>query len=261
MRGDQKKYEDFVQQINPYVPAIKKILKDTDKNYEFNISSQRFGLLDTSKLAEAYQGVNTVYLRKGQVKTNKTTLVVLIDASGSMSGRKMLMAKKAGILLNEAFKGLNGVDLYIYSHTADMVERGSTEIKIFREAGKLCDPYALSNLEALDENRDGTAILQTVKRVKKISHAEKILMFVISDGEPCASYFYGSSAIESTRKDVIKATSLGATIIQVTIDTVNRAREMFDYCIDLKNNLSDLPKELGKVIKSAVLKDRKTTII
>ena len=261
--GDKEIYNSIAKAVSKYVPGIRNLIRGVDKNYDFCIYGCRNGLLDTNKLAEAYQGVPQVYIRKGQVKTNRTTVCVLIDESGSMSYRnKDIIAKRAAVLLNEALGNLPGVDLYIYGHTADLDEYGgckTTNIKIYREGSNKGDAYSLSASRAKYENRDGTAILETARRVRKFTNSP-CLMFVLSDGDPCAYDYWGYSAERDVYNKVKQVEGMDFTVVQVCIDTVNSAHDMFDNVIDLKNKLKNLPKELSKIIKKAIVNNKKTEI-
>jgi hypothetical protein len=264
-KGEENVYKTLARQVSPHVNAIKKVLKTSNRNYEFNIHGCRSGLLDEAKIAEAFQGVPQVYLRKGKVETSSSSVVVLIDESGSMEGghhfEKIGMAKRAAILIREALKG-TGTDLYIYGHSADSIYPGATEITIYQE-GKSANisPYALSDVQAKYENRDGTAILEVAKRVRKKTN-DPILMFVLSDGLPCARDYWGESAEEDVCKNVKKVEGMNFTVVQVTIDTMNEksCRRMFTNIMHLEKDLGDLPKKLGKVIKKAIMKERKTEL-
>ena len=87
-------------------------------------------------------------------------------------------------------------------------------------------------------------------------------MFVLSDGCPCAHSYWGSDSELDVRENVKKVEKMGFTVIQVTIDTLNEdsCKRMFSNVIHLEQDLADLPKKLGKVIKKAILKDRKTEV-
>lgn len=261
--GNREAYNLIAKDVSKYVPGIRNLIRGVDKNYDFCIYGCRNGLLDTNKLAEAYQGVPQVYVRKGQVKTNRTTVCVLIDESGSMSCRnKDIIAKKAAILLNEALGNLPGVDLYIYGHTADLDEFGgakTTNIKIYREGSNRGDAYSLSESKARFENRDGTAILETARRIRKFTDSP-CLMFVLSDGDPCAYDYWGRSAEKDVYYKVKQVEGMNFTVVQVCIDTVTSAHDMFDNVINLKNKLENLPKELSKVIKKAIVNNKRTEI-
>lgn len=258
-KGDRNDYLRDVRAVQKYVPRLKKILTGTDKNYDFNIQGCRSGILDTTKLAEAYQGVPQVYLRQGHVRTNKSTICVLIDESGSMGGKKEILARQAAILLNETFGKSLGVDLYIYGHTADIGSIGYINLSVYREGSHYNPKFSLSKSYAKSQNRDGDAILEVAKRVRKFTK-EDCIMFVISDGSPCASGYGGISAIKDTAAKVKEAEKLGFGIIQISIDAVYRVEDMFDTYIDIGYNLEEMPKLLNEIVKTKVIKTKHTTV-
>jgi hypothetical protein len=258
-KGDRNDYLRDVRAVQKYVPRLKKILTGTDKNYDFNIQGCRSGILDTTKLAEAYQGVPQVYLRQGHVRTNKSTICVLIDESGSMGGEKEILARQAAILLNETFGKSLGVDLYIYGHTADIGSIGYINLSVYREGSHYNPKFSLSKSCAKSQNRDGDAILEVAKRVRKFTK-EDCIMFVISDGSPCASGYGGISAIKDTAAKVKEAEKLGFGIIQISIDAVYGVKDMFDTYIDIGYNLEEMPKLLNEIVKTKVIKTKHTTV-
>lgn len=258
-KGDRNSYLCDVRAVQKYVPRLKKILTGTDKNYDFNIQGCRSGILDTTKLAEAYQGVPQVYLRQGHVRTNKSTICVLIDESGSMGGKKEILARQAAILLNETFGKSLGVDLYIYGHTADIGSIGYINLSVYREGSHYNPKFSLSKSCAKSQNRDGDAILEVAKRVRKFTK-ENCIMFVISDGSPCANGYGGIPAIKDTAAKVKEAEKLGFGIIQISIDAVYRVEDMFDTYIDIGYNLEEMPKLLNEIVKTKVIKTKHTTV-
>lgn len=258
-KGDRNDYLRDVRAVQKYVPRLKKILTGTDKNYDFNIQGCRSGILDTTKLAEAYQGVPQVYLRQGHVRTNKSTICVLIDESGSMGGKKEILARQAAILLNETFGKSLGVNLYIYGHTADIGSIGYINLSVYREGSHYNPKFSLSKSCAKSQNRDGDAILEVAKRVRKFTK-ENCIMFVISDGSPCANGYGGIPAIKDTAAKVKEAEKLGFGIIQISIDAVYRVEDMFDTYIDIGYNLEEMPKLLNEIVKTKVIKTKQTTV-
>lgn len=258
-KGDRNDYLRDVRAVQKYVPRLKKILTGTDKNYDFNIQGCRSGILDTTKLAEAYQGVPQVYLRQRHVRTNKSTICVLIDESGSMGGKKEILARQAAILLNETFGKSLGVNLYIYGHTADIGSIGYINLSVYREGSHYNPKFSLSKSCAKSQNRDGDAILEVAKRVRKFTK-ENCIMFVISDGSPCANGYGGIPAIKDTAAKVKEAEKLGFGIIQISIDAVYGVKDMFDTYIDIGYNLEEMPKLLNEIVKTKVIKTKHTTV-
>jgi hypothetical protein len=253
------RYKDSLKSIDTTKAAVlQKLFARKSKDYQFAMRSMRSGRLDTNKIAEAVQRVPTVYERYGQVKTDKICVGVLIDESGSMGGSKIQKAREAAIFINEVFKGMRDVELYIYGHTADEHGSGSTQIRIYREPKYQMDPYALGTVEARSNNRDGDAILATAKRIRKQTENQGIL-FVLSDGQPSAHDYNGQEAIKDTREKVTKAQNYGFQVIQIAIEESVPSKEMFDYYIkmtDIKNLPRDLvgymSRKIDKLIKERV---------
>lgn len=231
------------------------------KDYQFSMKSMRSGRLDTNKIAEAKQRVSTVYERFGEVKTNKLNIGLLIDESGSMSGSKIEKARQASIFLNEVFKKVSDVRLYIYGHTADSggCSSGECAIRVYREHGKANDNYALGSVQARHNNRDGDAILACAKRIRR-QNTDPCLLFVISDGAPHAYNYDSQAAVTDTRKKVLMAQALGFQVIQIAIEEYVPSEEMFDYSIKM-TDIKTLPNDLINYVSTRVDKLIKSKII
>ena len=261
---DKKQYLKDLMKINSTkAQVLAKLFARKSKDYQFSMKSMRSGRLDTNKLAEAKQNVPTIYERFGQVTTNKVTIGVVIDESGSMGGDKIKKARQAAMFINEVFKKQQDVQLYIYGHTADQGGSGGLgdcNIRIYREPGVNMDPYALGSCEARANNRDGDAIYACAKRIRSKT-ADPGLLFVISDGAPYAHDYSGRKAIEDTRKKVTMSQALGFQVIQIAIEAAVPSADMFDYHIQM-TNIESLPNDLIAYVSKKVDKlIRETTTL
>ena len=228
--------------------VISTLLKRKNRDYKFSIKGMRSGRLDTNKLVEAKQKVPTIYERMGEVKTDKLNVVILIDESGSMGWNdKIVRAAEAAIFLNEAFSKQPDVELFIYGHTADLSEK-STDIFVYREPG-IKKAYGLSACVARSNNRDGVAIYEVAKRVRKFTN-NPVVMLVISDGEPAAYGYNDSFAIEHTRKMVLKAEAMNMQVIQIAIDSV-KSHLMFSNHVKM-TDMKTFPSDLVNYLKRKV---------
>lgn len=164
---NHERYLRALYEVRRYIPAISRALRGHCQEYRQVYRGMRSGALDPGKLAEAYQGVQSVYIREGLVRSSRLAVCILVDESGSMirEGR-MPSARALAVLLNEAVSGVPGVELFIYGHSADETVEGRTDIRIYRERG-YAPRHALGSHETRDNNRDGTAILQTARRVRR----------------------------------------------------------------------------------------------
>jgi len=248
----KRQYEKSLKSVNTTkANVLARLLARKSKNFEFNVNSMRSGRLDTNKLVEAKQKVPTIYTQMGKCTTNKLTVGVLVDESGSMSGGDIDSARIAAIFINESFKNLRDVELFIYGHTADLSRvgsRNSTDIYIYREPGTSTDPYNLGGIRARSQNRDGVAILYTAKRMRKFTQNQGILL-VMSDGNPCCSG-HGDS-IEETRVKVLEAEALGFQVIQIAISNSVSSSRMFKHYLpmtDPKTLAADMVNYLSNKI-------------
>lgn len=247
---NQSVYMDSVSRIKRYIPAIQKVLRSHCKDYKLIHRSMRSGVLDTNKLAEAVQGVPTVYVREGEVKTDKVSVCVLIDESGSMVGSRIKAARDTAILINEAIGNIPNVELFIYGHSGDMKKYNSTEIFVYREKG-YTPKFSLGSVDARYQNRDGVAILETAKRVRKQTKND-VLFFILSDGAPAAGGYGGSSAMRHVKQCVEKTEKLGFYVVQVCINHSYDPSLMFKNFV-IMEDMNTLAIELGKAIKKATM--------
>jgi cobalamin biosynthesis protein CobT len=240
--------------------VIANLLKRKNRDYQFSLKSMRSGRLDTDKLAEARQGVQTIYERMGEVKTNKLCVTVLVDESGSMHGSKADKAREAAIFLKESLEGVPDVELFIYGHTADIASHyvshmggkgghGTTQILVYKEPGTYTPPKSMGGINGRYENRDGVAILATAKRVRQKTQNQGVFI-VISDGEPSAQNYGGTTARQHVKKSAIEVEKMGFQVIQVTIGG-HRSKEMFKNVIDM-DDVSKFPTQFVGFLKTKI---------
>lgn len=240
-------YMESLSRIRQYIPAISRALKCSSTEYKLSFRGMRSGVLDTGKLAEAYQGVPTVYTREGEVRTDKVSVCILIDESGSMWGPGEMAARDTAILLNEALGDVPNVDLYIYGHTAS---RSTTNLFVYREKGTR-KRYALGSTDSRAGNHDSIAIREAAARVRKHTK-EKCLFFMISDGAPNESTDLVKKAVQAVEKD-------GFNLVAISIDPYYDPSTMYEHNVNL-TDLSTLSIELGKLVKKAVMDNTRKQI-
>ena len=248
---NKEKYLEALSKVRRYVPAISKIIRGHCKEYKYIHRGMRSGTLDTNKLVEAIQGVPSVYIREGEVRSDRVAVCVLIDESGSMHGSRIEAAREAAVLLNEAIGSIPQVELFIYGHTGDVRSGHSTEMHVYRE-GRNAPKYALGAIEALSQNRDGIAIVECAKRVRGHTNLP-VLYFILSDGSPCAADYDGDAAMKHVRQCVQEVERMDFTVVQVCINHSYPPEKMFRRYIILED-MSTLAVSLGRVLKKATMR-------
>lgn len=246
-KEDKSIYNNSLANIRRYIPAIANALKIEGTDVKFCVKGQRSGLLDTTKLAEAYQGVQSVYTRRGEIRSTRMSVCILIDESGSMWGSGEQAARDTAVLLNEALSKVPNVDLYIYGHTAS---RETTTLFVYREKG-FCNRYALGTTESRAGNHDSIAIREAAARVRRNTQ-ENVLFFMISDGAPNESTEMVRKAVQDVEKD-------GFQVVAISIDPYYDPSTMYEHNVTL-SEMSTLAIDLGKLVKKAVQKNNKKRI-
>lgn len=240
-------FDTVKQHINGLVNTFSKFFVEQ----EYRLTGMRRGVLDTNKLAEAYQAVETVYSNKFKRTTPGLDVCVLIDESGSMSGTNIASARKCAILLNEVFLRLKQCDFYVYGHTADNRHMGEVTINVYRDHWNR-NRYALGKVESYSNNKDSVAIEETYKMVRKQT-SKPLLMFVISDGAPNAYGLRGQSAVEEVKKVVNRIESNGDTLVcQIAIESHFRPQDMFNHYV-VMTDMNTFPRDLSNYIMNTLI--------
>lgn len=240
-------FDTVKQHINGLVNTFSKFFVEQ----EYRLTGMRRGVLDTNKLAEAYQAVETVYSNKFKRTTPGLDVCVLIDESGSMSGTNIASARKCAILLNEVFLRLKQCDFYVYGHTADNRHMGEVTINVYRDHWNR-NRYALGKVEGYSNNKDSVAIEETYKMVRKQT-SKPLLMFVISDGAPNAYGLRGQPAVEEVKKVVNRIESNGDTLVcQIAIESHFRPQDMFNHYV-VMTNMNTFPSDLSGYVMNTLI--------
>lgn len=240
-------FDTVKQHINGLVNTFSKFFVEQ----EYRLTGMRRGVLDTNKLAEAYQAVETVYSNKFKRTTPGLDVCVLIDESGSMSGTNIASARKCAILLNEVFLRLKQCDFYVYGHTADNRHMGEVTINVYRDHWNR-NRYALGKVESYSNNKDSVAIEETYKMVRKQT-SKPLLMFVISDGAPNAYGLSGQPAVEEVKKVVNRIESNGDTLVcQIAIESHFRPQDMFNHYV-VMTNMNTFPSDLSGYVMNTLI--------
>lgn len=240
-------FDTVKQHINGLVNTFSKFFVEQ----EYRLTGMRRGVLDTNKLAEAYQAVETVYSNKFKRTTPGLDVCVLIDESGSMSGTNIASARKCAILLNEVFLRLKQCDFYVYGHTADNRHMGEVTINVYRDHWNR-NRYALGKVESYFNNKDSVAIEETYKMVRKQT-SKPLLMFVISDGAPNAYGLRGQPAVKEVKKVVNRIESNGDTLVcQIAIESHFRPQDMFNHYV-VMTDMNTFPQDLSNYIMNTLI--------
>jgi cobaltochelatase CobT len=157
--------------------------------------------------------------------TTDTALCLLVDCSGSMSGKKFDMACAGAGALSEALKPLNiAHSIYGFTNTVTVED---PIIWLFSEFGeRVTQPELLKRFEKVSgglwQNSDGDAIAYATARLTQRKEHRKVLL-VLSDGSPSGRDHAGD--VEAyTLQTVKQAEKMGIDVYGIGIDDSNVTR-------------------------------------
>ena len=125
--GNPERYNKFFNSIKQYIPFVEKVIIPNGVKMKDALEIRRFrrnGNIDTNRLAEAMQNINTIYnqrftIKKPTAKSEpKYAFVIMMDESGSMKtyDRRNEFSVKMAILFYEVLSKFNGIELFVYGH-------------------------------------------------------------------------------------------------------------------------------------------------
>jgi len=243
---DATAYAESLRRVRRYIPAVAQALRCNSTEFAYTVTGMRSGLLDTNKLGEALQGVPTVYVRKGEVRSDRVSVALLVDESGSMDGIRERLARDTAVLVNEAVGKIPNVGLYIYGFTS---MAGHDVLRRFREGNDGGKATAIGSVGSFGGTPTTAAILETASRVRKRTR-ERTLLFIVSDGCADGGPEAVRRAADTVRRDGF--TPVGVSIASALPD--EELRRMYGSSYIVMEDVSSLAVGLGKIVKKAVLK-------
>ena len=243
---DATAYAESLRRVRRYIPAVAQALRCNSTEFAYTVTGMRSGLLDTNKLGEALQGVPTVYVRKGEVRSDRVSVALLVDESGSMEGIRERLARDTAVLVNEAVGKIPNVGLYIYGFTS---MAGHDVLRRFREGNDEGKATTIGSVGSFGGTPTAAAILEAASRVRKRTR-ERTLLFIVSDGCADGGPEAVRRAADTVRRDGF--TPVGVSIASALPD--GELRRMYGPSYIVMEDVSSLAVGLGKIVKRAVLK-------
>lgn len=227
---------------------LKRILKDT------SFSEKQTGLLMGRRIEpRLLTDKDCKFFSKNKLPNMAKDLSValLIDESGSMSGKdRATYARASAIMVYDFCKSMD-IPVSIIGHT----EEHYVELYAYTDFSSKDDKdrFRLMDISARGSNRDGAALRYIAERLSKQPEKSKLLM-LISDGQPAGSYGYYGTVAEADLREIVKEyKNKGIMFVAAAIgdDKENIERIYGDAFLDI-TDLSKLPFLLVKRIEKEI---------
>ena len=253
---ETKRYGEESRVMKPQTNKLKRKIDLYGDSRKLTIRNQKRGKIDKRMLHRIPMGRMDLF-KADIIKEDKPLdICILVDESGSMGHYTMSKARMGAIAIKEALADNPMLNLWVFGHTADTNERGTTEMTEYWSPTMKDRPMAMGAMRAKYENRDGSAIVASADRVKRQAPnpSTNKLMIVLSDGAPSAAGYRGRHATKHVASCVKHVEARGWNVIQVGFAGMSEytMKEMFTNWIyvDDTDMLGDkVSKIIRKVIK------------
>ncbi len=207
------------------------------------------GKLDRKALYRYKYDPNIFYNNTYKTIENDLAFGIILDESGSMSGKGIENGRITMIVLHETLKAL-GINHSIIGHTSHGRHHSQiARYQSFREDKTYSTRknYAIVNTKAKAGNCDSGALYFMEKALDRVKNKDKICL-IFSDGEPTECT--GSELKQQVRTMERK----GIKVIGIGINFENIAKYYTDYANG--RNLSDMLNIVAKILEEYVLKKK-----
>lgn len=248
--------EEYHNMAATLLPVIRELISKTNPLLEHEVSSEfaKSQLYGTKFCANQAASLDfRVFARKRPPEEEPSLAVALrIDESASMSAFGRLdAAKQAAVALYEFCKGC-GIPIMVYGDTADRskLEQMSVYAYVDFESKDADEKYALMNIQARSNNRDGMALRIISDRLLNAPQKTKLIIS-ISDGQPKAMPDYtGEKAAHDMKNTLQEYRRKGIQFLAAAIGQDKEAiRELYgaENTLDI-TDLKQLSARLVQII-------------
>ncbi len=238
------------------LPVIRELIRKTNPLLEHDVSAEfaKSQLYGSKFCADQTASLDfRVFARKRPPAEEPSLAVALrIDESASMSAFGRLdAAKEAAVALYEFCTGC-GIPIMVYGDTADRSKREQMSIYAYVdfESKNANEKYALMNIQARSNNRDGMALRIISDRLLHAPQKTKLIIS-ISDGQPKAMPDYTGEKAAYDMKDTLQEfRRKGIRFLAAAIGQDKEAiRELYgaENTLDI-TDLKQLPSRLVQII-------------
>ncbi|MBP3782676.1 MAG: VWA domain-containing protein [Butyrivibrio sp.] len=205
----------YAEAVRAYQPEIKNLTKTLNKIFQADKEQSVAATSGDYNIIRGSLGTTARVFdrRRDPAKLKDAAVVLLVDLSGSMSGRKEAQARKTAITMAEALTACH-IPYYIIGFHADC-GADAVHDHYVTWANKKSDRESLISMYAADNNFDGYSIRYAAELLKTRQEDNKIL-FVISDGQPACYSYDGRTGIADTI-DAIKVARKQMTVFGIAV--------------------------------------------
>lgn len=249
----QSLYANLMEKLRPGINSLYGRLRNIFQNDVEVTDYRAAGKLNFKRVNSGRMTARVFDKHRLPSEKAKTAIMIMVDESGSMSGRNAETAKQTAIALAETFYRLN-IPTYIIGFTADTSGYDAVHNHYVTWKNSMNERLRLLDITARHNNFDGYSIRYGGELLKRVN-AEHKLMVVVSDGSPACSAYRGVEGLADT-KDAIRQVKSFADVLGVLIGSYDVEDLQSMYGNDFINVkvVNDLFEKIAKRIVHIVNK-------
>ena len=226
----------------------------------FDSRNRRRGRLYVGDLHKLWINDYAMFEKKGSPRETDYVFYLLMDGSGSMSGKKFNEALRACSLVEEALKGIAPVKIVMFDYNSEVVHRVIKDFNEVNQSGNYSWTFA-QHQYAGGCNMDGYSIRVATKELEKRHETRKVLI-TLSDGLPNGPAQYsGTRGENDVSEAVTSARSAGLSLFNIYFaETTSERLEYlpgFKKMYNEKGIISCQPKEIGTELLRVIKRELK----
>ena len=217
VKENMKAYSKIENMHSRYIDMIRERLRVRSIGIKGEEYSKYDGVLDEGNIWQLYDKNNDqIFMQENQPKVvEKAHISVLIDASGSMSGTRINMARELGVILSSALRNVHGVTLSLYGHSCSTIYN-------FNNKPDLNSVEDIVSMPADGGTMEGEAIQYVVREADRHRNENER-----NDGERTNYYVFvlgdGASNVSEIGKAMRLAQESGIKVCHLGIDNAYNA--------------------------------------
>ena len=258
--------ETYNYDVEPTPNSIRLEAKKLNKEFAeiflnkrgFDARNRRRGRLYAGDLYKLYVNDYSLFEKKGTPRTTDYVFYLLMDGSGSMSGKKFTEALRACSLVEEALKGIAPVKIVVFDYWDDVRHKIVKDFKETSSKGNYSWTFA-NKQHAGGSNMDGYSIRVATKELENRHETKKVLI-TLSDGLPNGPSQYSGTRGENDVSDaVVAARSAGISLFNIYFAESSSARLTylpgFKKMYKDKGIISCAPKDIGSELLRVIKRE------
>lgn len=247
--NDDIEYSDIVSsflQVNTLARKLKKLTSPPKLGVEKNRYS---GFLDSGRL---YRKDKRIMQQTRKNRETKPSIGILVDQSGSMSGR-MKEVKESVIMITEACLKAD-IPIAVWGHTAEF-QKDEVVVMEYLNFGDKRNKTSLVNMKAFCFTREGMSLKVVYDKILEQKDSTSKILIVIADGNPYheaeSQVLEGREAVNDAKLTVKEYEKKGIQTIALALDKCYpKLSQLYDKTIAV--NSDNLDKKLYELLQKIV---------